>query len=133
MRHSSRLPRESAPNALTQRLDRLRQFGTPPVDLAESNPPRVGISYPEDLLAALAGKAALRYEPQPLGLIGAREAVALDCARRGARVDPDQGVLSASTSEMYAWLFKLLCDAGESVLVPRPSYPLFEHLTRLES
>ena len=133
MRHSSRLPRESAPNALTQRLDRLRQFGTPYVDLTESNPTRVGISYPEDLLAALAGKAALRYEPQPLGLIGAREAVALDCARRGARVDPDQVVLSASTSEMYAWLFKLLCDAGESVLVPRPSYPLFEHLTRLES
>ena len=132
MRLSSRLPRESAPNALTRRLDTLRQSGTPYVDLTESNPTRAGISYPDDLLAALAGAAALRYDPHPLGLSGAREAVALDCARRGARVDPDQVVLSASTSEMYAWLFKLLCDAGESVLVPRPSYPLFEHLTRLE-
>ena len=132
MRPSSRLPRESAPNTLTQRLDTLRQSGTPYVDLTESNPTRAGIAYPEDLLRPLSQPAALRYEPQPLGLIAAREAVALDCARRGARVHPDQVVLSASTSEMYTWLFKLLCDAGESVLVPRPSYPLFEHLTRLE-
>jgi len=132
MRLSTRLPRESAPNALSQRLDALRQSGTPYVDLTESNPTRAGIAYPSDLLRTLADAAALRYEPQPLGMMVAREAVALDCARRGARVEPAQVVLSASTSEMYAWLFKLLCDAGESVLVPRPSYPLFEHLTRLE-
>jgi aspartate/methionine/tyrosine aminotransferase len=59
--------------------------------------------------------------------------VAADCRRRGAEIDPDCIVLSASTSEAYSWLFKLLCDPGESVLVPRPSYPLFEHLTRLEA
>jgi alanine-synthesizing transaminase len=132
MRLSSRLPRESAPNALSQALDALRRAGTPYVDLTESNPTRAGIAYPDHLLDALSAPAALRYEPHPLGLAAAREAIAADCARRGAAVDPNRVVLSASTSEMYAWLFKLLCDAGESVVVPRPSYPLFEHLTRLE-
>ena len=132
MRPSSRLPRESAPNALSRALDALRRDGISYVDLTESNPTRAGIAYPEDLLAPLSLPAALHYEPHPLGLAAARQAVATDCGRRGARVDPAHVVLSASTSEMYAWLFKLLCDAGESVVVPRPSYPLFEHLTRLE-
>ena len=132
MRLSSRLPRESAPNALSQALDALRRAGTPYVDLIESNPTRAGIPYPDDLLLPLSSPASLRYEPHPLGLRAAREAIAADGARRGARIEPEQVVLSASTSETYAWLFKLLCDAGESVLVPRPSYPLFEHLTRLE-
>jgi aspartate/methionine/tyrosine aminotransferase len=132
MRRSARLPRESAPNALTRALEPLRRSGTPYVDLTESNPTRAGFSYPLDLLQGLAAQAGLLYEPDPLGLPRAREAVARDCARRGAQVDAAQVVLSASTSEMYAWLFKLLCDPGESVLVPRPSYPLFEHLTRLE-
>jgi len=132
MRPSSRLPRESAPNALSRALDALRRDGTSYIDLTESNPTRAGIAYPEGLLSPLSSPAALRYEPQPLGLAAAREAVAADCGRRGARVDPANVVLSASTSEMYAWLFKLLCDPGESVVVPRPSYPLFEHLTRLE-
>jgi alanine-synthesizing transaminase len=133
MRLSSRLPRESAPNALSLALDELRRTRTPYVDLTESNPTRAGISYPDDLLQRLSAPAALLYQPDPLGLTAARDAIAADCARRGAVVSPDHIVLSASTSEMYAWLFKLLCDAGESVLVPRPSYPLFEHLTRLES
>jgi aspartate/methionine/tyrosine aminotransferase len=65
-------------------------------------------------------------------MLSAREAIAADHARRNAVVDPAHVVLSASTSEMYSWLFKLLCDAGDIVLVPRPSYPLFEHLTALE-
>jgi alanine-synthesizing transaminase len=133
MRPSSRLPRESAPNALSLALDELRGTGTPYIDLTESNPTRAGINYPDDLLQRLSAPAALLYQPDPLGLTAARDAIAADCARRGAVVSPDQIVLSASTSEMYAWLFKLLCDAGESVLVPRPSYPLFEHLTRLEN
>ena len=126
------MPRESAPNALSRALDALRRAGTPYIDLTESNPTRAGIDYPGDLLQRLSAPAALLYEPHPLGLAAAREAIAADCARRGARVEPELVVLSASTSEMYAWLFKLLCDAGESVAVPRPSYPLFEHLTRLE-
>jgi aspartate/methionine/tyrosine aminotransferase len=102
------------------------------VDLTESNPTRAGFTYPADLLAALASEAALRYEPQALGMPSAREAVARDHARRGVTIDPDRVILTASTSEAYTWLFKLLCDAGDTVLVPRPSYPLFEHLTQLE-
>ena len=133
MRPSSRLPWEPAPNALSRAIDALRRSGTPFVDLTESNPTHADIVYPADLLRTLSAPDALRYEPDPLGAAFARDAVAADYARRGARVDPGQVVLSASTSEMYAWLFKLLCDAGDSVLVPRPSYPLFEHLTRLES
>jgi aspartate/methionine/tyrosine aminotransferase len=132
MTPSSRLPLGSAPNALSRALDALRRAGTAFIDLTESNPTRAGIDYPSDLLSPFSSAAALHYDPHPLGLLSAREAVANDCRRRGAAVEPAQVVLSASTSEMYAWLFKLLCNAGESVLVPRPSYPLFEHLTRLE-
>src|SRR5205814_562433 len=88
--------------------------------------------YPPDLLGALADPGALRYEPTAMGLPEAREAVAEDCARRGAAVQPGQVVLTASTSEAYAHLFKLLCDPGDVVLAPRPSYPLFEFLAGLE-
>jgi aspartate/methionine/tyrosine aminotransferase len=130
---SRRLPRHDEPNALTRALAALRADGTPLVDLTESNPTCVGLRYPPDLLAPLADPRGLRYEPHPFGLRSAREAVAADCGRRGAQVDPEDVVLSASTSESYAWLFKLLCDPGDCVLVPRPSYPLFEHLTALES
>ena len=82
---------------------------------------------------ARGSRARSRYEPSPLGLPEAREAVARDYARRGIAVPPERIVLTASTSEAYSLLFKLLCDAGDEVLVPRPSYPLFEHLTRLDA
>ncbi len=127
-----RLPPHSLPNALTRAVDVLHATGTPIVDLSESNPTRVGIEYPADLLNGLSDARGFDYEPKPLGLKAAREAVAADSSRRGAVVSPDHVVLSASTSEMYSWLFKLLCAPGDSVAVPRPSYPLFEHLTRLE-
>lgn len=130
---SSRLPPDAAPNALTRRLEALRAEGASIVDLTESNPTRAGIEYPDDLLAGLGTTAALRYTPHPLGMRSAREAVAADHARRKAKVDPAHVVLTASTSEAYGWLFKLLCDPGDRVLVPRPSYPLFEHLTRLDA
>lgn len=110
----------------------LRAEGVSFVDLTESNPTRAGIPYPDDLLAALADPAALRYDPAPFGLSSARRAVAEDQRRRGATVDPAHVVLTASTSDAYGWLFKLLCNPGECVLVPQPSYPLFEHLTALE-
>jgi aspartate/methionine/tyrosine aminotransferase len=74
----------------------------------------------------------LHYEPHAFGLPSARAAIARDHLRRDMTIDPAHVVLTASTSEAYTWLFKLLCNPGESVLVPRPSYPLFEHLTRLE-
>jgi len=129
---SRRLPPHADVNPLTRALADRRARRQPVADLTESNPTRAGFTYPPDLLDQLVSTAALRYEPQALGLAAAREAIARDHGRRGAVVDPGRVVLTASTSEAYAWLFKLLCDAGDTVLVPRPSYPLFEHLTQLE-
>lgn len=129
---SSRLPPSITPNAITKRLTELAADGIPVIDLTESNPTRVGLPYPDDLLTPLGVPGGLRYAPEPLGMDTARKAVAADAERRGTRVDPRQVVLTASTSEAYSWLFKLLCDPGQRVLVPRPSYPLFEHLARLE-
>jgi aspartate/methionine/tyrosine aminotransferase len=128
---SSRLPRME-PNALSRTIERLRAEGTPFVDLTDSNPTHAGLPYRADLLAPLGHPRGLSYDPHPFGARTARAAIAADCRRRGAEVDPDCVVLSASTSEAYSWLFKVLCDPGDSVLAPRPSYPLVEHLTRLE-
>jgi aspartate/methionine/tyrosine aminotransferase len=132
-RFSQRLPPDAERNAISREFDRLAAAGTPIVDLTESNPTRVGLDYPADLLAGLSAPAALAYAPQPLGARLTREAIAADCGRRGAGVDPADVVLTASSSESYSWLFKLLCNPGDAVLAPRPSYPLFEHLTRLEA
>ncbi|MBI2827986.1 MAG: pyridoxal phosphate-dependent aminotransferase [Acidobacteria bacterium] len=129
---SRRLPPHAELNALSQAVDALRAEGAQVADLTESNPTRAAIPYPAGLLASLADAEALHYEPHPFGLLSARGAVAEDQSRRGVRVDPAHVVLTASTSEAYSWLFKLLCNPGEAVLVPRPSYPLFEHLTALE-
>ena len=130
---SARLPPSLHPNALAIAIDAKRRKGAAVIDLTESNPTRVGLSYPDDLLAPLADRAGLDYNPQPLGLWSARAAVAADFRRRGIVISADRVAITASTSEAYALLFKLMCDAGDAVLVPRPSYPLFEHLTRLES
>lgn len=120
-------------NRLASALLAKRKAGTRLFDLTESNPTRAGIAYPEDLLAPLANEAARRYEPSPQGLLRARQAVAADYARRGFAVAPDRLVLTASTSEAYAFLFKLLADPGDEVLVPRPGYPLFDYLAGLET
>jgi alanine-synthesizing transaminase len=121
------------PNRLAERVAARRATGARLLDLTESNPTRAGLAPPPDILALLAAPAALRYEPEPFGLRTAREAVAADFARRGAPVAADRIVLSASTSEAYAFLFKLLSDPGDEVLVPGPGYPLFEFLATLES
>ena len=85
------------------------------------------------MLHCLAARDGLDYDPQPLGLRSAREAISSDYRRRGVAIDPDRLVLTASTSEAYGWLFKLLCKPeGDTILMPVPSYPLFDHLTRLE-
>ena len=129
---STRVPDDRRPNDLAVALARARARG-PLLDLTVSNPTRVGIRYPADLLAGLAAPAALTYQPAPLGLREAREAVAATYAGRGLRMDPDRIVLTSSTSEAYSILFKLLCEPGRSnVLTPVPSYPLFDHLTRLD-
>jgi alanine-synthesizing transaminase len=130
---SSRLQADLSPNAVTRAITARRQSGLPLIDLTESNPTRVGIAYPADLLAALADPAALTYDPQPLGLMSAREAVAREYARHALTVEPHRVALTSSTSDAYALLFKLFCDPGDEVLVPQPSYPLFDHLTRLEA
>jgi aspartate/methionine/tyrosine aminotransferase len=129
-RFSSRTDFPRAWNTLAQALAERRARGLPLLDLTETNPTRVGLPAPEPGL--LATPEALRYAPESLGLPSAREAVAAHLASRGAAVSPEHLVLSASTSEAYAWLFKLLCEPGDNVLVPAPSYPLFEYLTRLE-
>ncbi|HYE87546.1 MAG TPA: pyridoxal phosphate-dependent aminotransferase [Vicinamibacterales bacterium] len=130
---SSRLPQNLEPNAVARALEARRRAGSPILDLTATNPTAAGFAYPKDLLQPLADPRALDYEPQPLGLWAARAAVAADFRRRGIVVSADRVALTSSTSEAYALLFKLLCDAGDAVLVPHPSYPLFEHLTRLES
>jgi alanine-synthesizing transaminase len=130
---SSRIRGDLEPNRLTQQIRRARRSGREVIDLTVTNPTAVGIEYPASLLAALADPAAGRYDPHPLGSWSAREAVARDYARRGIPVAPERVVLTASTSEAYSILFKLLCDpAGHSVMVPVPSYPLFDHLTALD-
>jgi alanine-synthesizing transaminase len=128
---SARLDWTLATNPLSRLLDEKRAAGIPILDLTESNPTAAGLSYPADrILAALADPKALRYEPAAAGMIAARAAVS--SYYRG-RVDPERILLTASTSEGYALLFKLLCDPGDEVLTPRPSYPLFEFLAALDS
>jgi aspartate/methionine/tyrosine aminotransferase len=129
---SSRFPSDLSPNPLALALERLKANGETIIDLTASNPTRAGLSYPPDLLEPLSDPRGLVYAPQPFGLPDAREAVAADFARRGLVVAADDIALTASTSEAYSLVFKVLCDAGDEVLVPRPSYPLFEHLTRLD-
>jgi aspartate/methionine/tyrosine aminotransferase len=130
---SNRLAGYAEINALSRAVEAVQADGGTLVDLTESNPTKVGLPYPPDLLTAAASESALRYDPQPFGLRSAREAVAADYARRRVQIDPSHIVLSASTSEAYSWLFKLLCSPGDGVLIPQPSYPLFEHLTRLDA
>lgn len=110
----------------------MRREGRGFVDLTESNPTRAGFDYRPGLLTPLSDARALAYNPEPFGSLEARRAVARDYQRQGLDVAAERIVLTASTSEAYSLLFKLLADAGDEVLVPRPSYPLFDHLTQLD-
>jgi hypothetical protein len=130
---SSRVPGELQPNRVARAVRRARQDGRSLIDLTITNPTRVGVEYPRGILVPLSDPAALSYDPHASGLPDARAAVADDYARHGINVAPDHVVLTASTSEAYSVLFKLLCaPSGDAVLAPVPSYPLFEHLTRLD-
>jgi len=124
-----------AQNQFTQALEQVRSRGTRVVDLTVSNPTRAGLHYDERAtLGALASPRALDYDPQPKGLREAREAVA-EYYRDEHEVrdlDADQIVLTTSTSEGYTFVFRLLCNAGDELLVPKPSYPLFEFLADLQ-
>jgi len=115
------------------RAHRLRvQAGLPIADLTASNPTRCGFAYPPDLLQALTDPRALDYDPQPLGLLHARQAVCRYYAEHGVALGPAQIVLTTSTSEAYSFLFRLLCDPGAEILVPQPGYPLFDFLAELD-
>ncbi len=129
---SNRIAADLKPNRLAQAVAARRSAGQPIIDLTESNPTRAGFEYPPDLLAPLGNRRGLVYIPRPFGLIEARQAVATEYARRGVKVDPERIVMTASTSEAYSLLFKLLAGPADEVLVPRPSYPLFELLTALD-
>jgi hypothetical protein len=130
---SRRVPASFEPNRLSAAVARHRATGRHMFDLTVTNPTRAGLPYPDALLGALTAPRASRYEPEAFGLREAREAVAAHYAEQGALVDPEAVILTASTSEAYSLLFKLLCDPSEGVLVPVPSYPLFEHLALLEA
>jgi alanine-synthesizing transaminase len=110
-----------------------RAAGRELVDLTVSNPTVCGFGYDEEaVLAPLASREAMTYDPDPRGMRFSREAVAEYYGDHGAEVDPDGVVLTTSTSEGYGYLFRLLCDAGDEVLVAQPSYPLFDFLADLE-
>ena len=115
------------------RAHRLRvAAGAPIADLTASNPTRCGFSYDPALLAALTSPQALDYDPQPRGLLSARLAVCAYYASHCVEVEPDQIVLTTSTSEAYSFLFRLLCDPGGEILALQPGYPLFDFLAVLD-
>ena len=136
-----------APNRFTQAVEEARGRGVHLLDLTASNPTRVGLEYDSEvILSALRSKRALDYDPQAKGLLAARQSianyysahcsdgerdVASNACTRGV-VDPERIVLTTSTSEGYSFVFRLLCNAGDELLVPKPSYPLFEFLADLQ-
>jgi alanine-synthesizing transaminase len=130
---SSRFHWDAKPNRLAQILAKKHAEDASVIDLTQSNPTQAGFQYPLDVIRAFDDSSMLLYEPSPRGSLAAREAVSAYYANRGHDVSPDRILLTASTSEGYSYLFKLLTDPGDVVLVPRPSYPLFEYLAAMES
>jgi alanine-synthesizing transaminase len=125
-------------NRLTRALEEHRRSGRELFDLTASNPTTCGLAYPErEILAALADPGVFIYRPESKGLREAREAVAEYYAGRAgfsestAPIDPEHILLASGTSEAYSHIFRLLCEAGDEILVPAPSYPLFEFLADL--
>ncbi len=121
-------------NRFTQALDQARAAGRPLLDLTVSNPTRAGLQYDSGaILSALASPRALDYDPQSKGLLSAREAVAeYYRSEHGVHgLDVERIVLATSTSEGYSFVLRLLCNGGDELLVPKPSYPLFEFLADL--
>ncbi|HEY2735119.1 MAG TPA: aminotransferase class I/II-fold pyridoxal phosphate-dependent enzyme, partial [Polyangiales bacterium] len=125
--------KRSAHDPRKNRIALALEARSPELDLTESNPTRAELPYPtSQLMAALDNDAQRFYAPDPRGLLAARHAVTTLMRGRGVAIDPDHVTLASGTSEAYGYLFKLLCDPGDEVLVPEPSYPLFADLCRLE-
>jgi len=124
-----------AQNRFTQAVEEVRASGRRLLDLSASNPTRVGLEFNSHaILQSLASAQALDYDPQPKGLRSARQEVAAyyRAAHGIHRLDPERIILTSSTSEGYSYIFRLLCNAGDELLVPKPSYPLFEFLADLQ-
>jgi alanine-synthesizing transaminase len=121
-------------NRLTEAIDEARQRGTRVLDLTISNPTRAGLHYDEaKILESLASPRSMDYDPQPKGLAAARAAVGgYYQSDQGIPLDPERVFLTTSTSEGYSFVFRLLCNPGDEILVPKPSYPLFEFLADLQ-
>ena len=121
------------PNRFSRALEEARASGKAILDLTASNPTRVGIEPEETaILNALHNRSSLDYDPQPKGLPSARRAVADYYRQRGESIDAEHLILTSGTSEGYSYVFRLLANPGDAVLVPKPSYPLFEFLAELE-
>ncbi len=120
-------------NRLSEALARHRALGKPYIDLSASNPTECGFSYDSAaILTALSNPAALAFSPEPKGLLIAREAVAGYYAARGVGVAPNDIFLTTSTSEAYSFVFRILCNPGDEILIPTPSYPLFDLLADIQ-
>ncbi len=120
-------------NRLSGALAAHRAAGKPLIDLAVSNPTECGFRYDQEaILSALRNPAAMKYEPNPRGLEVARSAVAQYYAERGARVSNEDLFLTTSTSEAYSFVFRTLCNPDDELLIPEPSYPLFEFLADIQ-
>jgi alanine-synthesizing transaminase len=123
--------RDHGPNPLSEAIVSRKNSGADLLDLTVSNPTTVGLAFPEDWPGLLVGDSLRRYDPDPKGSRTVRDAIAGYYADRGESVSPDDLFLTAGTSEAYTHLFKLLCEPGDAILVPTPSYPLLETLADL--
>ena len=131
---SARTAWDISETELAQAIIERRQRGLPLLDLTASNPTRCDFIYDESaILSALSNRDSLVYDPDPRGMLRAREAVVGYYVDHGAVVDPANLVLTTSTSEAYSFLFRLLCDPGDEVLIAQPSYPLFDFLAQIEN
>lgn len=129
---SNRTDWASEENPLSQKIAELKRRGIALLDLTASNPARCGFHYAdESLLSALIHEKNLDYDPNPRGLVNAREAIAGYYAAKNIRVTPEQIFLTSSTSEAYNFIFRLLANPGDNVLIPQPSYPLIDYLAAI--
>jgi alanine-synthesizing transaminase len=132
--YSKRLPWSASSNKLSELIAANHAANRPVLDLTISNPTRVLADYPHaEIAAAYAAIADFTYHPDPAGHPCAKQAIVSYYADQGRAVPEDRILLTASTSEAYSLLFKLLCDPSDEILIPLPSYPLFEYLAALES
>jgi alanine-synthesizing transaminase len=131
---SSRTHWDFRPSPLHELAQNLRDAGEPIIDLTESNPTMCGFrSQPDHLTTPQSLQQSVLYEPDPRGLLFAREAIAEWYDRQQIAVNPSNVILTSGTSEAYSFLLQLLCDAGEGIAVPKPGYPLFDYLCQLSN